>query len=339
MSTLEDLYSEHKSCGDNDLCNGCSILNKSKPVHAVMDYEKKAQCDVLFLSDSLTHKFGDTKAFSNQEYNLIKECAKGEFETAASVKCPSVREVDMSPANMKICRQHLEDTLDKIQPKLVFPCGNLAMKMLIKKSGITNKRGRSYTFETEKGHEVVVVPIFHPFSVLQEPKNRYLFETDIRNAYEKYIQHKTCENKFTYNVVDTKEKLRDLANKLSSITEPVACDIETTGLDFRRDKIMTIAFSTDEGNWVVPCEHKDTPFTEPDQKAALWFSIRKILENEKSRKIFHNAKFDLKFLINYGIYPSNIWDTKILHHILNENTPKGLMDLVKLYFSDELENL
>jgi hypothetical protein len=28
-----------------------------------------------------------------------------------------------------------------------------------------------------------------------------------------------------------------------------------------------------------------------------------------------------------------------MHHFINENAPKGLMDLVKLYFSDELENL
>ena len=71
----------------------------------------------------------------------------------------------------------------------------------------------------------------------------------------------------------------------------------------------------------------------------MWVILRQILENPKSRKVFHNAKFDLKFLINYGIYPKNVWDTKIMHHLLDENLPKSLMDLVKLYFPTELESL
>jgi len=28
-----------------------------------------------------------------------------------------------------------------------------------------------------------------------------------------------------------------------------------------------------------------------------------------------------------------------MHHFINETAPKSLMDLVKLYFADELENL
>jgi len=73
--------------------------------------------------------------------------------------------------------------------------------------------------------------------------------------------------------------------------------------------------------------------------AEVWVLLRRILENPKNKKVFHNAKFDLKFLLDYGIYTKNVWDTKIMHHFINETAPKSLMDLVKLYFSDELENL
>ena len=103
---------------------------------------------------------------------------------------------------------------------------------------------------------------------------------------------------------------------------------------------MTIALTTRENTWVIPLDHKDSPFRkgQPDY-AKVWGCLRRILENPKSRKVFHNAKFDLKFLINYGIYTKNVWDTKIMHHLLDENMPKGLMDLTKLYFANELENL
>jgi len=241
---------------------------------------------------------------------------------------------------MNLCRAHLEATIDKVKPKLVFPCGNLAMKMLIKKSGITDKRGKSYDYTTDNGHVCVVVPIFHPYSVVKEPRHRVLFETDIRNAYEKYVLGKTHEGKLEYKVLTDIQEVVTLAEDLRETDETLAMDIETTGLNFLTDKIQTIAISSRETNWVIPCDHKDSPFRkgEPDY-GKMWANLRAILENPRNKKVFHNAKFDLKFLINYGIYTKNVWDTKIMHHLLDENLPKSLMDLVKLYFPTELESL
>ena len=181
---------------------------------------------------------------------------------------------------------------------------------------------------------------FHPYSVVKEPRHRVLFETDIRNAYEKYVLGKTHEGKLEYKVLTGIQEVVDLAEKLKDSEETLAMDIETTGLNFLTDSIQTIAISSRETNWVIPCDHKDSPFRkgEPDY-GKVWASLRKILENPRNKKVFHNAKFDLKFLINYGIYTKNVCDTKIMHHLLDENLPKSLMDLVKLYFPTELESL
>ena len=259
---------------------------------------------------------------------------------AASVKCPSVKEVDMTPDNMASCRNHLQDTINKIKPHLVFVCGNLAMKMLIKKSGITNKRGKSYEYITTGGHRTIVVPIFHPYSCIKEPRHTVLFRTDIQNAYEKYVLGKTSEGNFSYQVLTKIEEVQALAEELKDSDKTLAVDIETTGLNFLDDLIQTIAISSHEQTWVLPLDHKDSPFRKGEEGyATVWKCLRQILENPKSRKVFHNAKFDLKFLINYGIYTKNVWDTKIMHHLLDENMPKSLMDLTKLYFANELENL
>ena len=213
-----------------------------------------------------------------------------------------------------------------------MPCGNLAMKMLIKKSGITDKRGSSYTYETLEGTTCMVVPIFHPYSVIKEPRHRYLFETDIKNAYEKYVLGNTNSGNFKYEVLMDIESVNNLVPKLQDKT--IAVDLETTGLNFLKDKIQTVGISSEDGNWVIPVDHKDSPH-------GWWVMtpLRLILENPKNKKVFHNAKFDLKFLINYGIHPVNVWDTKIMQHLLDENVPKSLMDLVKMYFPTELENL
>ena len=305
-----------------------------------MDYEDLDEAPVLFLSDSLNYRLGTIAPFSKAEVSLIDECYKESYKVAASVKCPSTKESDMSPDNMKLCRVHLEATIDKVKPKLVFPCGNLAMKMLIKKSGITSKRGKSYEYITTGGHSCIVVPIFHPYACIKEPRHTVLFKTDIKNAYEKYVLGKTIKGNFTYKVLTQIEEVEALAEKLKDSEQTLAVDIETTGLNFLTDLIQTISISSHDANLVIPLDHKDSPFRkgEPDY-AKVWKLLRKILENPKNKKVFHNAKFDLKFLISHGVYTKNIWDTKIMHHLLDENMPKSLMDLTKFYFANELENL
>ena len=343
MRELENIYSGLKPNCDNLLCDGCTILSQSKPQHAYMDYEKLVPGPVLFLADSFKHRHGKLSAFSKKDLALIEGLYPEKAQFSAAVKCPAVREADMTPGNMKLCRQHLDATIEKVKPRLVYVCGNLAMKMLIKKSGITNKRGSSYEFTTSSGFSCIVVPIYHPYAVLKEPRHRYLFETDIKNAYEKYVLGKKATSNFSYVVATTIEEVEDIAVKLADTSETIAVDIETTGLNFLTDKIQTISFTAPDQTYVIPLDHKDSPFKRQAFGLVyvdrVWGIVRSILENPKNKKVFHNAKFDLKFLLNHGINTKNVWDTKVMHHFVNETAPKSLMDLVKLYFADELENL
>ena len=66
--------------------------------------------------------------------------------------------------------------------------------------------------------------------------------------------------------------------------------------------------------------------------------LSSLMGNKDIEKIFHNCQFDIKFLMTFGINTfNNIGDTKIMHSLLDENLPHGLMDLVKEYFPQELE--
>ena len=338
---LNDLYAGSKMCDQNPLCTGCGILTKSKAMHSVMDYKEKSEAKVLFLSDSLAFQHGEGRAFKNKDLQFLKDqFPGGAFETAAAVKCTDVREADMKTADIKICRQHIQATIDTIKPRLVFACGNLAMKMIIKKSGITTKRGKAFDFETEAGHKCTVIPVFHPYMVQKEPAHLSLFQNDLRNGYEMYVLNHRSEGNFKYEAIVRIEDLIKLTEELESTTDVLAMDTETTGLNFRTDKIMTLSITSPKGTWVIPLDHKDSPFkTGTEHYAKVWVCIRKIMQNPNNRKVWHNAKFDLHFLLSYGVSVKNVWDTKIMHHLLDENMPKGLMDLTKLYFASELENL
>ena len=331
---LDKLYSNSELACSNPICNGCSILGKNKPLNAFMDHENKDTCDILFLSDSLKYKYGKVISFWPKEIKLIEEVCDVPYETAASVKCASVTEKEMKTDDKHKCRNHLEQTIATIKPKLVFACGNLALNMLTKKSGILKKRGSSIPVEMD-GHEFVVVPIFHPFAVIKEPKNLPLFQSDIRNAINLFIK-KTVEKKpIEFELLMEVEQVIDLANELENYEGPLAVDTETTGLDFVTDKIMTVGISSDDKNYVIPLEHKDATWDEREFPLVVE-SLRRILTGPKSQKVMHNSKYDLKFFFKYGIIPTGVWDTKVMYHSIDDLSPKGLMDLVKRFFPDEL---
>lgn len=344
MNFLNDLY---KTTYDG--CSGCKILNKNLPIHSVMDYKDFKKADILFVSDSFKMtNYGDVMPFSDEESDLILDILKtceavpimDRIQYTASVKCPRIKLDDLSKDDKDICRKHIFDTLEVVKPKLVFACGNLPLVMLTKKTGIEKKRGRSIPTTLESGHECIIVPIYHPFQVIIEPKNRYLFETDIQNAINEFIFEKNSEASFSYTLVDTIDKLRNLNLPLTE-DGIVAVDIETEGLNFLTQKILTVSLSFKSNglytNCVIPLNHRESRFNE--QELGLVLEELKRLFAAPCRKVLHNAKFDLKFFRLAGITDvRNVWDTKVMQHLVDENLPKSLKDLVNYYFPHEIKS-
>tara|TARA_Y100000310_G_C20622700_1_gene784216 strand:+ start:518 stop:1528 length:1011 start_codon:yes stop_codon:yes gene_type:complete len=333
---LNKLYAK-SGAGINPLCEGCSILELNKPEHCIVDYERVSPVDVLFITESyFCTNGGKFLSLSRQAKTLIKDIIvplKVSYAFSPSVKCPTVKDADMTTSDKEICRSHLHRTIEAYDPKLVFVCGNLALKMLTRRSGVNDKRGSLYKYENYN-----VVPLYHPAQVSIEPKNKFLFERDIRNSIDKYVFGNTTKSEFDYTLLSTIEEVEKVCDELTRTSDDLACDIETTGLNFLTDSIMTIAFSTSKGNWVIPVFHRESLFTEEEAGSILRLQVRRVLENPNNKKILHNCKFDIKFLLKYGISPVNVYDTKIMAHLYNEVLPKSLMDLVKLFFPEELEN-
>jgi len=107
-----------------------------------------------------------------------------------------------------------------------------------------------------------------------------------------------------YTLIDTAERLEEAIRQIED-ANLVAVDLETTGLDPRKDRIRLISLSTSGGTWLIDCFRAD-----PSPLLA-------ILKDKKL--IFHNALFDLSFLRPLGFEPGGegeIIDTMLISQML-----------------------
>ena len=86
----------------------------------------------------------------------------------------------------------------------------------------------------------------------------------------------------------------------------VAVDTETEGKDFTSKKIVMFQIGTADVQYVI------------DTRTISIEPLRPYLESKEIIKIFHNVKFDYKFIkSNYNINLCNIYDTMLAECVLN----------------------
>ena len=109
----------------------------------------------------------------------------------------------------------------------------------------------------------------------------------------------------------------------------IAVDIESTGLDEHKDELLGIGFGCSEKQFFVPMVY----FSKEEVRALLL----KIFDPKRTI-VFHNAKFDLKFLLAKGLpLPdiNNVEDTMLMAWLVDENNSIGLKNLTKRYLDRE----
>jgi len=335
---------DHLFKSDNPKCNGCSQIGKNHPVTCELDYEGQDPVDVLFVSDSLKQQNGMWVPFRTAEYKIIQnqlaKLNRNEYTVGytASVKCPNITADKFPAKDRKVCRVHLEDSIEHYKPKLVFACGKLAITCIYGKN-IDDKKGRGRIDDLEiRGHQFKCMPIIHPWMVVSEPKNSYLFNVDVENGINTVILKLEKKRKFEYEVVDSIARLKELSQTILN-SRAVSFDVETTGLNFLKDKIQTMALSFMEGEVIrsiaIPFHHRNNPGNEAFKSFVIKF-IGGLMSDDTVIKVMQNCKFDMKMLMAEGIKDfRSIRDTKLQQHLVLEDIPKGLKDLVLYYFPEE----
>lgn len=167
---------------------------------------------------------------------------------------------------------------------------------------------------------VYYVPTFHPAAILRDPDLFRDFAKDI----VKLLTHDGPVDlpNLTTIVCRTPE---DVTYWLSVLGEAsrLSCDLETTGLDPRQDRILSIGFGAywvpdEAGNQeglsiIIPHELVDSLTTCTE--------VEKLLTKEGIKWVYHNGKFDLIFLQTYldKHYRPKIWtDTMLLQYAQDE---------------------
>ena len=81
----------------------------------------------------------------------------------------------------------------------------------------------------------------------------------------------------------------------------VGVDTETTGFNWSSDTLLLLQISTDTDNYVFDCTTVDISL------------LKNMFLSNNVTKIFHNVKFDYKFLLANNIITENVYDLSLIH--------------------------
>jgi DNA polymerase I len=121
-----------------------------------------------------------------------------------------------------------------------------------------------------------------------------------------------------YHLIDTMQ-LWDQFFPLLMSKPVVACDTETTGLDFTEKQIIGHCLSWGaDASFYIPIRHvTNEKQLDPE---IINPHLREFYADKSRTFIFHNGKFDLHFLQNEGIIPGGLLhDTRLMHSLLKED--------------------
>lgn len=105
-----------------------------------------------------------------------------------------------------------------------------------------------------------------------------------------------------------------------AVSGRIAWDIETTGLDWRREKIGTCQLFSETVGAVVVSVGEDRPS-----------ALATLIEDSTVEKVFHHAPFDLRFIVSaWQVSPTAIRDTKVASKILDPAAPNETHSLQQL---------
>lgn len=134
-----------------------------------------------------------------------------------------------------------------------------------------------------------------------------------------------------YRIVRDADSLREMIELVSGYGE-FCFDLETTGFDMFRDKIVGLSVAVEPHEaWYVPFAAYDGKSRDEVEKMYADM-LHPLFADEKIAKIGQNMKFDILFLRSAGIeVRGRKFDTMLLHYLLDPESRHGMNVLAERY--------
>lgn len=162
-------------------------------------------------------------------------------------------------------------------------------------------------------------------------------ETDTAEAEPKgeLATAETVEH--TYRIVRDAEALREAVAEIGKYGE-FCFDLETTGFDMFRDRIVGISLAVKPHEaWYIPFgTHESMGDVAARNKMESEYAtiLRPLFEDEGKVKIGQNMKFDILFLRSIGVdVRGRKYDTMLLHYLLDPEARHGMNALAERYLN------
>lgn len=237
--------------------------------------------------------------------------------------------------------EELKEEINRVQPNVIIPLGNLPLWATTGEMGITKWRSSLLKLSPSmqpkilsQGKEIKVIPAIHPAAVLRKWDWRYLCVHDFRRAkrWSDYEPFPKIEENFL--VKPDIQTVRSTLNKLLLQAQQgpllLAIDIETTK---RHLACLGIAWSKRDAI-CIPFSSKQQPsgYWEEQEELEIVLLLRCLLTHPNARDIGQNWQYDYQYLAKYWGFEINLFlDIMSEHHVQFPGLPKGLDFQSSLY--------
>lgn len=305
-------------------CDECSLKEQK-----FVPGEGPDKAEVVFVGEAPgAQEAFQGKPFAGQAGKLLNKCLEqlgiDRSKCYVTNTCLCRPEKNRTPKadEIEACRDRLIAEVKVREPKIVVVLGNTAIKAILGlRQGVTSVRGKSFWSDELN---CWVMPTYHPAAILRQPGMFQDYAADLQKITEiakKDPDEKDQDLETEYWVVN------NLTTALKVIVflkkqKLISCDIETSGFNPRKDRIIAVGFTWEKGKSIIFEE-------EVLQDELVKWNLKGLFESKSIKWLWQNGKFDCKFFqIQFGYDMQIHEDTMLKHYCLDER--KGTHDLTRL---------
>ena len=266
---------------------------------------------------------------------LLEECgiSRKHLYITNAVKCRPPQNSTPKKKEIAACSKYLMEEIAQVKPKFILLLGNTAAISVLSSSYPRLKMGeiRGRFFEVE---ETNIFATYHP-SVAVRGISKYtnVMKSDIKRFFQVALTGEVPrEEGSNLKIINSTEEFDDFMDRLEK-EKLVSFDIETTELNPRLGKVVSLGFGLEKEQDVIPLNHRNGWLRgQFDAQKEFCEIIEEVLEGRTL--IAHNGKFDSGWMsVQYGVDYSIDHDTMLMSHLIDENSQHGLKFLAEKYFA------